>query len=102
MLSQDELSALSSRLADNWDVPVGVRNARNLVVIVRIQFKRDGSLGAEPVVINRESVPLFQVAAEAAIRAVHKGAPYRFLPPAKYEAWREVEVKFDPKEMFGL
>jgi len=40
--------------------------------------------------------PLFQAAAESAVRAVTRCAPFSFLPAAKYAAWREVEVVFDP------
>jgi colicin import membrane protein len=82
-------------------VPVGVQNARDLVVTVRIQFKKDGSLAADPLVLNHSSTPLFQVAAEAATRGIRKCAPFSFMPQAKYEAWKEVEVNFDPREMFG-
>jgi hypothetical protein len=88
-------------LRDCWDVPVGVRDARDLVVTVRIQFKKDGSLTSDPTVVNRSSQPVFQVASESAVRAIRKCAPFSFLPPAKYEAWRDVEVNFDPREMFG-
>ena len=100
-LSVNELAALQARLRDCWDVPVGVQNARDLVVTVRIQFKKDGSLAADPVVLNHSSLPLFQIAAEAATRGIRKCAPFSFMPPAKYEAWKEVEVNFDPREMFG-
>jgi colicin import membrane protein len=100
-LSMNELDALRARLRDCWDVPVGVRDARDLVVTVRIQFKKDGSLTTDPTVVNRSSQPVFQVASESALRAIRKCAPFSFLPPAKYEAWRDVEVNFDPREMFG-
>jgi hypothetical protein len=101
-LSENEVAALIDRLTGCWDVPVGVRNARDLSVIVHIQFKRDGSLQSDPVVVNRSTLPVFQVAAEAAVRAVQRCAPFTFMPVAKYEAWKEIEVTFDPKKMFGL
>ena len=97
----NELAALQARLRECWDVPVGVQSARDLSVIVRIQFKQDGSLQADPVVVNRSMQPVFQVASESALRAVRKCAPYSFMPAAKYDAWKEVEVNFDPREMFG-
>jgi colicin import membrane protein len=52
-------------------------------------------------VVNRSPQPVFQVASESAVRAIRKCAPFSFLPPAKYEAWKDVEVNFDPREMFG-
>jgi outer membrane biosynthesis protein TonB len=100
-LSVSELAALQARLRDCWDVPVGVQNARDLIVTVRIQFRKDGALAADPMVMNRSGAPLFQVAAEAAVRGIRKCAPYTFMPPAKYDVWKDVEVNFDPREMFG-
>jgi len=100
-LSVNELAALQARLRDCWEVPVGVQHARDLVVTVRIQFRKDGSLAADPIVLNRSALPLFQIAAEAATRGIRECAPYSFMPPAKYEAWKDVEVNFDPREMFG-
>jgi colicin import membrane protein len=99
-LSQNELDALRARLRECWNVPVGVAEARDLVVTVRIQFKQDGSLQAEPRLMNSGSHPAFQVAAESALRAVRSCAPYSFLPVAKYEAWKDVIVDFDPRDMF--
>jgi colicin import membrane protein len=99
-LSQNEIEALRSRLRECWDVPVGVVDARDLFVVVRIQFRRDGSLDADPAVLNNISHPAFQVAAESALRAIRKCAPYSFMPVAKYDVWKDIEVKFDPREMF--
>jgi outer membrane biosynthesis protein TonB len=99
-LSQNELDALRARLRDCWTVPVGLAEARDLVVTVRIQFKQDGSLLAEPRLMNSGSHPAFQAASESALRAVRTCAPYTFLPVAKYEAWKDVIVDFDPREMF--
>lgn len=99
-LTQNELDALRARLRECWTVPVGVAEARDLHVLVRIQFRRDGALSSEPRLLNNSSHPAFQVAAESALRAVRKCAPYSFMPPAKYEAWKDVEVMFDPRDMF--
>lgn len=99
-LSQSEIDALRARIQACWTVPAGAAEAKDLVVQVRIQFRRDGSLQADPILINHASSPYFQVAAEAALRAVRRCAPYSFLPVAKYEAWKDVEVTFDPREMY--
>jgi colicin import membrane protein len=99
-LTQSEMDALRARLQSCWSVPAGASEAKDLAVQVRIQFKQDGSLMAEPVVMNRGSSTFFQVAAESALRAVRRCAPYSFLPLAKYEAWKDVEVTFDPRDMY--
>jgi hypothetical protein len=99
-LSQNEMDALRARLRDCWAVPVGLAEARDLVVTVRIQFNKDGSLAADPTLMNRNSHPAFQAAAESALRGVRRCAPYNFMPPLKYEAWKDVTVDFDPHDMF--
>jgi colicin import membrane protein len=99
-LSQNEIDALRNRLSQCWDVPIGQAQARDLKVIVRIQFRRDGSLAAEPTLINHMPHPSFQAAADSAIRAVIKCAPYSFMPVAKYDTWKDLEFEFDPREMY--
>lgn len=99
-LNQSEIDALRSHLAQCWSPPTGVTEAKELVVQVRFQLTQDGTLIAEPQIMNRSSNALFQIAAESVMRAVHRCAPYNFLPPAKYDVWKDLEVKFDPREMF--
>jgi len=99
-LSQNELDALRNRLRQCWNVPVGLAEARDLIVTVRIQFNKDGSLSAEPRLMNQVSHPAFTAASESALRAIRSCAPYSFLPVAKYEAWKDVIVDFDPRDMF--
>jgi outer membrane biosynthesis protein TonB len=100
-LSASVLDALRQHLKECWDVPTGVQNARDLVVTVHIKFRKDGTLAATPEVVNESAQPLFHIAAESAVRAVRKCEPFSFLPVAKYDAWKELEFDFDPREMFG-
>jgi outer membrane biosynthesis protein TonB len=98
-LSQNEIDALRAQIQACWNPPAGVADAKELIVTVRLMLKQDGSLSADPVVLNRGGNPLFQIAAESATRAVRRCQPYR-LPVAKYEVWKDVEVNFDPRDMF--
>jgi colicin import membrane protein len=98
-LSQNEIDLLRAQLMACWNPPVGLAEARDLIVIVRFALNRDGSVSGEPMVVNHGSSSLFQVAAESATRAVRRCQPFR-LPASKYEAWHDVEVKFDPNDMF--
>jgi colicin import membrane protein len=99
-LTQSEIDALRAQIQACWNPPVGAENAQDLIVRLRVQFRTDGTLSAEPVLINNGSSPYFRVAAESAMRAVRRCQPYT-LPAAKYEVWRDVEVTFDPRDMFG-
>lgn len=99
-LTMSELDALRAQLQACWNPPVGAADAQDLRVDVRIKYRQDGTLAAEPVVLNRGNSPYFQVASEAALRAVRRCQPIT-MPAAKYEIWRDVEVGFDPRDMFG-
>ena len=101
-LSQSELDALRARLAQLWNPPAGATNPQELVVTFRIQLKRDGTLAAPP-----EFVPpggtsqLFLIAREKAAMALYRGQPYNMLRQETYDVWRDIEIKFDPREMLG-
>jgi hypothetical protein len=97
-LSQPEIDALRARLMSCWSPPIGVTTSNRLVVVVKFSLSKDGAVSGEPTVINRGADPLFKVAAESAIRAIRSCQPYR-LPTSKYEAWRDIEVKFDPNDL---
>ena len=99
-LTMNEIEALRARIQQCWNPPAGAADARDLIVEIRIRFNQDGSLAAQPTVSNRGSSTYFQVAAESALRAVVRCAPYTFLPMAKYDAWKDVEVTFDPRDMY--
>jgi hypothetical protein len=100
-LTVSELQALRGRLAHCWDLPVAARGVRGVVATLHIRFKPDGSLAGQPEVANSSNDPAFPMLAASATRAVTKCAPFSFLPAEKYAAWKEIEVDFDPREMFG-
>jgi outer membrane biosynthesis protein TonB len=99
-LSESEIDALRRQIQACWAVPVGAADAKELTVTIRLMLKQDGSLAAEPTLMNRGSGSFFQVYAESALRAIRRCQPYR-LPIAKYEVWKDVEVSFRPTDMFG-
>lgn len=99
MLSVSDIDALRAQIAACWNPPAGAVEARDLIVKIRLQLRQDGSLSADPQLLNRGSHAIFQVAAESALRAIRRCQPYK-LPAAKYEVWRDVEVTFDPRDMF--
>ena len=99
-LSPSEYNALKEQLTRCWNVPAGVQDAKELNVYVQFTLNRDGTVYGQPVVTNHEKHAMFPIMAESAMRAVLSCQPFR-LPAAKYEYWQEMEVKFNPREMFG-
>jgi len=99
-LSQSEIDALRARLMALWNPPVGMRDAQNGQVTIRIKFKRDGTLASGPQVLTSGSGPQFTVMRDSAVRAVFVGQPYTMLRPDHYDIWKEIDFTFDTKDMF--
>lgn len=97
-LTLSEMDALRAQMQRCWTPPIGLAAAETLVVTVQIRLSIDGN------VENIQRIgggigPLYDVAADAAQRAVLQCQPYR-LPSAKYDAWKDVQVNFDPRDLF--
>ncbi len=99
-LSQTELDALRARLMQLWNPPVGIRNAREMIVRIRVRFNPDGRLAGPPLVVSSGQGALFNSARDSAIRALYRGQPFDMLKPEHYDAWQDVEITFDPRDMF--
>jgi len=110
-LQQQTLSiidAIDKHIFDNqcWNVPAGAKGAEDLRVTVHIRLTPEGRLVGAPKVLEsaRMNMPgeeFFRTAAESALRAVRKCAPYDFLPKDKYDIWRDMDIIFDPEQMLN-
>lgn len=99
-LSASELDALRRRLMALWNPPVGLQDAERFQVIIRIRFKRDGTLATGPQVITSGSGVRYEAMRDSAVRAVFVGQPYTMLRPDHYEIWKEIDFTFDTSQMF--
>jgi colicin import membrane protein len=96
------IGLLQEQLHRCWVVPVALQSVpKPPVPSVRIQLNQDGSLAAEPAVLNRSPEPLFGVAADSATRAARRCAPLRI--PAQfapyYQDWKDLVVNFNLRDM---
>ncbi len=102
-LSMTEIDSIRAQIQRNWDVPAGAQDAQMMIVKLRIQLGPDGTVIRVYVVeqdrMNAE--PFFRTMAESAVRAVKRTGQIQNLSPDKYHLWRDITVKFDPRDMFG-
>jgi colicin import membrane protein len=96
------IGILQEQLHRCWVVPVALQSApKPPVPSIRIQLNQDGTLAAEPAVLNRSPEPLFGVAADSATRAARRCAPLRI--PAQfapyYQDWKDLVVNFNLRDM---
>jgi hypothetical protein len=99
-MTATELDALRARLAQCWSPPIGWTDPAEVRVVLMLSLNPDGTMSSEPQVLQQPAGRYAQTAAESALRAVRRCAPYA-LPPDKYESWKQVKVTFDPTEMGG-
>ena len=94
--------AIQEQLRNCWRLDPGARDARDLVIEIRVELNPDGSVRRSSVVdvIRMVQDGYFRSAAENAMRAIAKCSPFR-LPPNKYTIWRDLTLRFNPREMFG-
>jgi colicin import membrane protein len=99
-LSQSELDALRARLMALWNPPVGMKNPEEFIIRVRMQLRPDGRLAAAPQVITSGRGTQFDSARDSAVRAIFRGQPFDMLRKETYDTWKDIEVTFDPRDMF--
>jgi outer membrane biosynthesis protein TonB len=99
-LSQSEIDALRARLMALWNPPVGIQNPEDYVVRIRMQIGRDGRLTTPPIVLSSGHGQIFVAARDSAVRAVFRAQPFDMLRPEHYDTWKDIEVTFDPRDMF--
>lgn len=98
-LSTSEIDVIKQQLHDCWNMPVGARDAQNLVPEFRVTMNADGTVRATLLLNPDPSNPFFEAAAESANRALlnPRCQPLK-LPPEKYDQWQTFTINFDPKD----
>ncbi len=101
-LSASELDMIREQIARCWNIPAGARDAKDLVVELRVVVEPDGMVQQATIVDQGRLAgdPFFRAAAESARRAFFNPLcrPLR-LPPDKYDVWKDMVVDFSPKDL---
>lgn len=102
-LTVSELDAIRSQIERCWNVPIGAREAGDLVVEVNVDMNPDGTVQRARLIDRNGrygSDSFYRAAADSAMRAVlnPRCSPLR-LPPDKYETWKNFTLNFNPRDM---
>jgi hypothetical protein len=101
-LSASEVDMIREQISRCWNIPAGARDAKDLVVEIRVEVQPDGTVQQATIVDQGRLAadPFFRAAAESARRAFFNPLcrPLR-LPPDKYEVWKDLVVDFSPKDV---
>lgn len=108
-LTASEEAKMRAHMAQCWSRQafIGAPEPEKLLVTVRFELNRDGSLRSAPKVINSLQIntsgnAFWKVAERAALNAVIECAPYDFLSQERLNSGVPYEMTFNPAQMVGL
>ncbi|HEY1431160.1 MAG TPA: cell envelope integrity protein TolA [Stellaceae bacterium] len=100
-LTASELDMVRHQIARCWNVPAGARDAKDLVVEIKVVVDPDGTVRQATIVDQgRFGDPSYRAAAESARRAFFNPLcrPLH-LPAEKYAIWKDLVVDFSPRDI---
>ena len=101
-LSLSEEDALKAQIFGCWSIPLGLPYNENLLVRIKLQLKRDGTVTKSEILdharMNKPGQGFYKVLAESALRAIKLCQPLR-VPTTGYERWKDLQLNFDAREM---
>ena len=101
-LTLSEEDALRAQIFGCWSVPLGLPYDKDLLVRLKLELKKDGTILKSEVMdhqrMNKPGQKFYKILAESALRAVRLCQPLK-VPPTGYEKWKNIQLNFDPTEM---
>jgi len=98
-----EQDALRSQLEKCWNVPFGAKGVEDVLVEVEITVGPDRTVRAAKILDKSRysNDTFYRAIADSALRAVRSPicSPLN-LPSDKYDLWKTITVRFNPKDMF--
>lgn len=100
-LATEEIAALRAHLQRCWNPPPALASAQKLKVVLRIALAPDGALAEDPSLVEASASAHGPALVATATSALRKCQPYSFLPAAKYEEWKLLDLSFSPRGLAG-
>lgn len=103
VLTATQIDLIRQTIRKCWHFPAGLKNAEDLIVDIEMELDPNGNVKKAKIVdtSRMNSDPDYRTAAENAYRAVLDPECNPLpLPKEKYEEWKNLELSFNPKEMF--
>jgi hypothetical protein len=101
-ISSTAVASLRAHLKTCTPLPQSVAAADDIKIVLRVSFRPDGSLGAEPMLIKGpRPTPKVLALLQGAIKGLQACQPYTMLPADKYDEWRSLDLSFTPRDFGG-
>jgi hypothetical protein len=95
-LSQRDIATFKAQLQKCWNPPAGLADDGGLVTVLRISLKPNGMLAEDPIMLAASASSNGPALLQTAMRALRQCQPYGFLPSAKYNEWKLLDLSFSP------
>ncbi len=103
-LTLSEEDELKAQIFGCWSIPLGLPYDENLLVRVKLELKRDGTISNIEILdhdrMNKAGQGYYKVLAESVLRAIKLCEPLK-VPVDGYEGWKELIINFDASQMLG-
>jgi hypothetical protein len=93
-LSQNDIAAFKAHLQQCWKPPSGLADDGQLMAVLRVALRPDGMLAEEPTMLAATASSSGPALLQTAMRALRQCQPYGFLPSAKYNEWKVLDLSF--------
>lgn len=97
----EDAAALRAHLKTCSILPKSVTPSDNVRIVLRVAFQKDGTLAAEPLLIEASASAKGPALMRSAMDALAKCQPYAMLPADRYDQWRMLDLSFAPKDFKG-
>ena len=100
-LPHDDIAAFRAHLSSCSHLPAGFGGDERVMIVLRVSFKRDGTLASPPELLDATLSPEVAALMQTAISALQRCQPFTELPADKYKKWKTLDLVVTPLALSG-
>jgi hypothetical protein len=100
-IQTEDIAAFRRHLKTCSSLPASVAPTDKVRIVLRVLLSRDGTLAAEPALLEASASVKGPVLMQKAMAALQACQPYTMLPADKYKEWKVLDLSFTPQDFTG-
>jgi outer membrane biosynthesis protein TonB len=100
-IETSDIAAFRRHLKTCSSLPASVAPTDKVRIVLRVLLSRDGTLTAEPALLEASASVKGPVLMQRAMAALQACQPYTMLPADKYNEWKVLDLSFTPQDFTG-
>jgi hypothetical protein len=100
-IETSDIAAFRRHLKTCSSLPASVAPTDKVRIVLRVLLSRDGTLIAEPALLEASASAKGPVLMQRAMAALQACQPYTMLPADKYNEWKVLDLSFTPQDFTG-